>query len=317
MNSSSSYKFHLPFSIQSQYGISGLTSPVPIPMPNLHASLGTESHGYAITVTGFPSSDSAFQFLPQAWLGLTAVMLETKAAFSASTLVRPGRPLTVSNPSLLPNFQGPSVLVDEGEPNVVPEDVPLLTVGVGSSTVSVGLSTDTIIAALARGMTDPRASLLFGDARFRTAVDLFAGAAFESSKPARLLTFAMALEVLTPPVDKHSVVQALIDGWLAELTQAKASYPEGSPEADALEALEREVLVRRHASIRWRIRQFVTDALSTIGDPEAANLAKRAVQAYDARSRLVHDGSLLDAGADVAITDLRTVLERLFSVRLA
>jgi len=188
-------------------------------------------------------------------------MLDTKAAFSASTEVRAGTPVTVNNPQLGSHLQGERFFVDEGEPYVVPTGAALTWMQGFPPSFSTTASLQRAIAALSRGMTHPRAEPLFGNPRFRTAVDLFAAAGFEASGPARLLTYSMAMEVLAPPVQKRPVALALIERWRADLIAAKNGHTPESPEAQAFDSLERELLVRRGASIRWRIRQFVQATL--------------------------------------------------------
>ena len=319
MPDESSYRLCFPFSLQPERAIDGMPDvrgSVLIPVPELSATLSPAPGGYAISVEGFPSPVSAQSFVPMAWLGLTTLMLDSKFAFSASTEVLLGKAVIVSNPSLPSHVQGQRTFVDVGSPYVVPSGAALISVGSFPPTVSMTIPLQRAVAALSRGMAHPRADTLFANPRFRTAVDLFAAAGFEDSGPARLLTYSMAMEVLAPPIVKHDVAQTLIARWHEELIAAKSVHPPTSPEAAALESLERELLVRREASIRWRIRQFVQTTLAAVGATDAGLLARTAVHAYDLRSALVHDGSLAGDALGSAIADFRLVLERLFEAHL-
>jgi hypothetical protein len=102
----------------------------------------------------------------------------------------------------------------------------------------------------------------------------------------------MALETLTENRSKHQVALELIEKWRETVENQKRSYPSGSEEYEALDALERELLFRREASLRSQIRTLVHDTLSLNGNPHAMQWASRAVKVYDSRSRLVHEGKL-------------------------
>jgi len=89
-----------------------------------------------------------------------------------------------------------------------------------------------------------------------------------------------------------------------------------SIEAAALDSLERELLFRKEASLRFKIREFVLRTLTSAGDPDANELARAAVAAYDLRSALVHEGTLPPDQVGGAIDTFRRVLERLFEAYL-
>lgn len=77
-----------------------------------------------------------------------------------------------------------------------------------------------------------------------------------------------------------------------------------------LDDLQRDVLFRSKASIRSRIRHLALGAFAS--DPKAQEKSKRAVRAYDMRSKLVHDGNLSDKelseGFEVSKETLRLAL---------
>ena len=88
-------------------------------------------------------------------------------------------------------------------------------------------------------------------------------------------------------------------------------------EAAALDALKRELLVRRDASIRMRIRHFVRSTLETASVPDAQRIAAKAVAAYDARSSLVHYGTLSSAQISTSIEALGAAIEQVLAIRFA
>jgi hypothetical protein len=185
----------------------------------------------------------------------------------------------------------------------------------GAPTVTVTTAADRAVASIVNGFEAPEAVALFTDQRFRTAVALYAAAHFEESGSAKLLTLSMAVEVLSPVVEKHQVVLDLLDSWKPTLAAAKEASAADADALAGLESLERELMFRRDASIRSRVRSYVMGALE--GSDGAEDAAKMAVRAYDARSRLVHEGTLDPADMGEAIANLQAVLKRVFQRRLA
>ena len=63
--------------------------------------------------------------------------------------------------------------------------------------------------------------------------------------------------------------------------------------------------------IRSRVRRTARQLGSVFGDDEATNLARDAVDVYDARSALVHDGKLTDSVLSEAVEKGRETVRRL------
>lgn len=88
---------------------------------------------------------------------------------------------------------------------------------------------------------------------------------------------------------------------------------DSSEESFALRALLQEVAYRRDESIRSSIRKLVRDALAS--DDDAQKLAKQAVDIYDKRSRLVHDGHLPHTELVQASSDAKLIVKRILIAR--
>lgn len=286
-------------------------------VPNTEAKVTLESKGsrYNLRIDGLKLQEDASRWMPRAFTGLTALMLDVKSSVTASWSLAPAvpiqKPLHPGAKEGLPQFD---VIGDDTRPFIV-ESGKRVAVFVGNSpTITVATSLQRAADAIAKGMQAPDADHLFNDERFRTAVELFGSAAFEESSRAQLLTNAMALEVLAPAIDKHEIALEAIARWTKELEQLMSSSPPDSDEYHALDSLMREMLTRRQASIRSRIRSFVVATLSS--HPDVSQLAKNAVKAYDERSTLVHQGTLPGDRAQVAATSLRQITELIIGSRL-
>jgi hypothetical protein len=148
-------------------------------------------------------------------------------------------------------------------------------------------------------------------------LELFRSHFFERSSEARLITLVMALESLAPSWEKHPVAIELLAGWRTELIEHRDMMVQGSDEYDALVALERELLVRREASLTSQIRTLVRDTLKEVGFSDAEERARRAVQVYDTRSRLVHNGRVDAVELHDALRDAKRLASDVLRARIA
>jgi hypothetical protein len=126
----------------------------------------------------------------------------------------------------------------------------------------------------------------------------------------------MALETLTSSRPKHRAAQELLNQWQLQVGERKQQLPVASDEYEALESLERELLFRREASLRSQIRTLVHDTLEADGNPNANQLAGRAVKVYDSRSTLVHEGVLQTDELRTAEQDAREIVVMVLKSKL-
>jgi len=148
--------------------------------------------------------------------------------------------------------------------------------------------------------------------KLRTALELYGSHFFERQARTRFLLLVIALETLAIPMPKHPVALHLLEKWKAELIVELSRHPEASAEYVSLEALSRELLQRREDSIRSQVRMLFKRAAKVKGD-DPAPFERRALNVYDIRSSLVHDGSLAPGVLDKAESDARELLEYVFS----
>jgi hypothetical protein len=290
-----SYTLRVPFKVQPGYafGSTGVSSEKTF--GNLSARLDQAVDGYVVTVTGFPSSQSAEEFLPRVWTGLATLMVERGSAFSGS--LSPGTvtsKIIWGEPASGSFFASPSGnrvdgIADGDLPTVFPSEKHIRFVSAGQASGTLSLPVPMALDHLVHGFQLPSMSA-FEDERVRTSVDLYSAALFEESEAAKLLTLSMAMEVLAPVSLKHNAVVALIAGWATSIEQAKANAAQDPDAIAAIESFEKEVLWKKETSIRQRIRNFVVTVLGN--DSNARLKGKDALSAYDARSELLHEGHL-------------------------
>ena len=144
--------------------------------------------------------------------------------------------------------------------------------------------------------------------RLRTSLELYGSHFHEREARVRFLLLVMAIESLATPSTKHPVALYLISQWQDQLHTEKAQRESSSPEFVALEALERELLFRRDDSIRSQVRGLVSSCVRSNG-AEAREVVKRAMKAYDLRSKLVHTGHLDATEIAQGEKDAQEVLE--------
>jgi hypothetical protein len=170
--------------------------------------------------------------------------------------------------------------------------------------------------SLKKGLEVAGASRHFADERMRTAISLHAAAFGRRETTVALLLRAMVFEALAPPTEKHPVAVAVLQEMGERIRQLSIEHESGSEAANALESLLRELVFRRETSIRGRLYSFVATTLSD--RPDATAWARRIRDAYDVRSRLLHDGWIAHQDAAEASNALfeaaELVLGRLLGV---
>ncbi|MGH9199164.1 MAG: hypothetical protein ACRD1T_25965, partial [Acidimicrobiia bacterium] len=161
-----------------------------------------------------------------------------------------------------------------------------------SVTIAVERRDEPAVEAIQSTLNEFHDMVLLGPtaSKLQTALELYGAQSFERDSKVRFLLLVMAMECLATRVVKHPVALRLIAKWQSELTSEKHLVAQSSPEFVALESLERELLFRRHDSIRGQVRRLMSNVSEF--DKAKADLPGRAAKVYDKRSLLVHDGQL-------------------------
>ena len=125
----------------------------------------------------------------------------------------------------------------------------------------------------------------------------------------------MALEALASSTPRSELVLKMLDKWRVEVEALQKTTELGSDDAASLESLSRKLLFRREDSIRRQIRNVVLTTLQANGDADAAAMARKAVEVYDHRSTLVHEGKLESPVLGPATSDAKSIVERVLRAR--
>jgi hypothetical protein len=241
--------------------------------------------------------------------------VEPQEVVLAEDRVAAGRNLAESF-GVKPEEFGPvDCLIDTGRPAILPDGKVTRYLSAGDITAIVTFVPAQTLGSISEAISLPHVERVVGDAKLKVALELYAGFIRETSMTARFLTLIMALEALAPAEAKHRVVQELIDEWMRELENRQARVRRGEKEWDAYDALAREVGFRREVSIRQRIRTLVRNTLEAHGDADADDMARTAVELYDHRSTLVHDGVLPEGELSHATETARTIVRRVLEAR--
>ncbi len=318
------YRLRFPF--RSTHEVTGFSGPIPLRPSGIEASLQPHLPYVVLNLEGFQSESAAADALPFAW---GAVMLASVLAgwgFQPETTL--DRVVYTDDPERaaqnlhkdwgLPIAGPVHGLVNGNLPAAIPVDKNIRFVTAGDISVHQSISAAAIAPYLERALSQRDAGRAFADERLKLALELWSDYHKERSLRAKFLTLVMALEALAPPVCKHSIAQAVVDRWDAELTSDLRRYDENSDEYEALDSLRREILFRRDRSIRSRIRKHIREVVGAFSAENAQQIAQMAVRAYDLRGTLLHTGSLeaaqLSDGHRVALQALRTLLLASFGV---
>jgi hypothetical protein len=188
-----------------------------------------------------------------------------------------------------------------------------------NSTVSVAVENrDTLsVTAIQEVVREFFEKVLRGStAKIQTALELYGSSFVERSAKTRFLLLVTAMEVLAPSTLKHAAALRLLEKWQIELTEQKGRLATSTPEFAALAALERELLFRKEDSIRSQVRRLMA-RVSASHPSVPADLPSRAVNVYDKRSQLVHDGAIPSAELVGLEAEARELLEAAFRFLLS
>jgi hypothetical protein len=314
-------QFALRFPFRPGHQVTGEKGPVPVEAGEIRVTLELSPPYVVLRAEPFSSEEAAAEFLPRLWGALAWMSVDLVTGFDAE--MTPDPVTYADDPdkaaeNLSRSFglpvDGPvHGLVNGNFPSILPLGKTIRTVTAGDVSVAVSRGREQVAESLAHGLRQPGTASAYADERLKTAIELFSDSDRESSLRSKFVTLISALEVLAPPTLKHPIAQRLIDEFKDRVSHVMATTAGGSEERHALESLQRELLFRREASIRSRVRELVLAGLpSSLPAEEREMHAKRAVSAYDNRGTLLHDGTLakedLVNGYEVARSLVRDLL---------
>lgn len=312
------FSLRFPFELHASHVIRDVDQPLKVRVGErelVFTIRNKQANSYVLMVTGFASLDDASRFVANTWSALANLLVDRTIPFDAPFQVSPVQYLP--KPMVSPNFPQFGIVhgtVDEGQAVAYPSEQRVVVFGVGTPTVSVSSPGVQFLTEMAGWASRPFAAAVAADERLRTAIELYSGSFAESSRRARFLTLVMVLEVLTERQVKHVTAVALVDRWAAETEAVLKGTDDGSEEQEGLEALKRELFFRRDKSIRSRVRSLVQVSLHR--DPAVAKYAREAVEAYDKRGSLVHEGTLDEAALTRASENARIIVQKVLRARM-
>jgi hypothetical protein len=309
------YTLRLPFRLAPGRELTELDEPVVIEVGSKQYRLSKDGDGLIVRINGFATPEEGAAFIDLVWRGLSWVLIEQGIGFHVDLVQRDVRlsdqPFSGERLRFVGELHG---IGDADGASVVPSDRRVAFVRAGPVHVRQPRPASQFLSHLIDGMHRPVGSGI-GDDRVTTALDLLSAHYFERTHRAQFLTLVTALEVLTTPKDKGAEANRLLDRWQSELEAEMEALDPKSTGWASLESLGRELLFRRKASIRGSVRALPREILGA-DDARVPEITSKAVAAYDARSILVHEGTLPEDELEKALENGREVLRVLLTALL-
>jgi hypothetical protein len=311
------YTLRFPFSLPPSWEIA--VTDVSGELDGLMFSLKKQDKFYVITINGFPAEDAAEQYKNNVWAGLMWILLH--CGLPPELIFESGKVVYTEDPEQAARNLGfgdrLDGIVDGDRPAVYPTEKRVRTLTGGQVNFRITKPAQYVIDFFRAGVSFPESASVIDDAKLRVALELYGAHFTEISGNAKFLSLVMALESLATGSPRTQVALDLLDKWKKEVEELKKNISPESDDAASLEALSRELLIRKEDSIRRQIRTLVLTTLQANGDDDAITMARTAVQVYDRRSTLVHDGKLESHVLSQATSEAKNIVERVLRIRFA
>lgn len=290
---------------------------------NLTITLEKQTHKYILKVEGFETEDDAKEFTNQIWKAFAWLLINNTDGMPFHINLNFGPSYYPTDPKKAAENIAWSfgATAKEGEvvdvvangdlPIVIRNDQNLSRLFGGKVNFRRTRSANDLIKALANVNNSKRGI----DPKLKLALELYNAYFFENSANAKFITLIMVLEALTNNPEKHKVSLELIEKWKEELTKERVKFYRDSVEYESLTALERELLFRRKASLTSQIRAVITESLKENGE-QAKEYAKQAVEMYNLRGTLVHEGWLPQEKLDAALETTKKIVVAVLKAKL-
>lgn len=315
------YTLRLPFELPDGYQINDTDSTV---FHNgLEFKLKNETRLYALLVKGFNTEEDAKSFLPNSWCGLMWVLLncglapkfelDLQKVFYSNDPKETAKNLSKS----LGVKQEEEIhgVIDGARPAIFETSGKYKSLTGGNVNLILGASIDRFYEFFFSGMSEETPEKGLNHRKLRIALELYSAFFSESTSNARFLTLVMVLETLAKPEKRPKLVLDLLTEFREKIEELENEVEEESVEAISLESLKTELTFRQEDSIRKQIRSLVFNVLSEAGNTDATEVARKAVNVYDKRSTLVHDGYLAPDELSQLTKDIREIVERVLRAK--
>jgi hypothetical protein len=316
MEGNKGYTLRFPFRLASGQKFSNLDEPYVCKHSGLSLKLGEQSGLYFFSVAEFASQEAGREFIPKLWAGLMWALLhqglspEARLSIQDVTYtVDPWEAAKNVSKSFGLKVEKLDGILDGSLPAVYESDKAVRVLTGQQASLTLGFPPNKTLGFISEVLALPHPECVMADRKLKVALDLFNAFFRETSANARFLTLNMALEALAPSEPKSQCAVDAISCWVTEIEQLREAVDPYSEDWDAYDSLIREIGFRKEKSIRSSIRKLVFTSLQA-ADPEAELLSRQAVQFYDMRSRLVHDGYVQGEDLGQAATKMREIVFR-------
>lgn len=178
-------------------------------------------------------------------------------------------------------------------PVVKPEHKRLVRFEGGRATITAGLAPESFMDKLTEALAFPNLLDIAANDKLRLAIEIFTGHRFEISDQTRFIALVTALEALTPAVSIPPAAMAVHAQAHSAMVQARDASGPGTPEREAINRLLSRLGMLKKESIGSSMNQFA--ATIAAQHPELGfydEIREALRQAYEVRSRLLHDGKV-------------------------
>lgn len=180
---------------------------------------------------------------------------------------------------------------DADKPAVLPEHLDLSRWEMGAVSVHTGISLENFFEAIGQVLSDGDAQLGNRNPKFELALEIYGSFAFEASDRAQLLTLVTTVEALLP---EHEIPVHAIEALevLQRTLREHRRCFEGNPEARRqLERLASRLGNLKKESIGAQLDRYLRELVGRHpGLGNAGDVIQKLKEAYEIRSRLIHDG---------------------------
>jgi hypothetical protein len=180
---------------------------------------------------------------------------------------------------------------DSDKAGVLPEHKRLVRWETGRATLRIELSAANVCEVLKEGLQFNASERVIQDQKLRLAVEIFAAYRFELSKTAQFLTLITALEALLPDMAiPDAAEQALLRAKEAA-AQMRDGYTSESAEWRSVDHLLQRIGGLKRQSIARTLQDYVERVLERHPKLASPEIPRNLKDAYNARSKLLHDGT--------------------------
>lgn len=201
---------------------------------------------------------------------------------------------------------------EAGEALVRPDHKRLVRFEFGPATCTAGIAIERFVAKAEEALCFQHLSQVASDDKLKLAIEVAMSHRFEASDNAQFITLITSLEALLPDLLVSPEASAAITEAGQIIRDRRDMFARADPEWSELGRLLDRINKLRVDSIGASMRSFINAVLERhpgLGDRQA--ISKQVRHAYEARSRLLHDGQVPKEQLRAGLVFLRDFVPRL------